>query len=163
MVPSGSLALWNIAPSGGNFTIQSGHATFAVSTANQWTSDNGVLAELTFQVQSGGLSQYLWPITISSVETTEDGYVNHQLASAPAVLSARAPVPATLAPSASFVNGQFSLTVSGDSGASYLVEASTDLKHWAPISTVVPANGSVVVTDADSSGYPHRFYRVTAQ
>jgi hypothetical protein len=162
MVPGGSLAVWNISPSG-NFVAQTGHATFAVSTANAWTTDNGLLAELTFQVQSGGVSQYLWPITVTSVETTEDGYVNHQLTGTPAILSARAPVAARLTPSGALVDGKFSLTVNGDTGASYLVEASTDLKHWAPISTVVPANGSVVVTDNDSSGLPSRFYRVTAQ
>jgi len=158
MVPGGSLAVWNIA--GGTLSTQSGSASFAVSSANGWSASNGVLAELTFQVQSGATTQYLWPITVTSLETTENGYVNHQLTAASANLSVRAPVAARLASSATFVDGQFSLTVNGDSGATYTVEASDDLKSWVTVGTVVPANGSAVLNDLDASTHSKRFYRV---
>jgi hypothetical protein len=158
MIPGGSLAVWNIA--GGTLVVQSGQASFAVSSANSWSADNGILAELTFQVQPGAMTQYLWPITLSAVETTENGYVNHELQAASANLSVRPPVAARLAPSATFVNGQFSLTVNGDSGASYIVEASEDLKTWVTVGTVVPANGSAVLSDVDTASHAKRFYRV---
>ncbi|MDB6035005.1 MAG: hypothetical protein JWM16_5343, partial [Verrucomicrobiales bacterium] len=160
LVPSGALALWNIAPNQNNFGTQSGLASMAASTAQAWSSSNGTLAQLTFQVQPGANNQYQWPITLTSVEATEDGYINHSLATAGATLSVRAPVAARLAPSAALVNGKFSLTINGDTGVSYLVEASTDLVNWTPIATVVPANGAAVVTDDDSGNLPKRFYRV---
>jgi len=124
--------------------------------------DNGILGELTFQVQPGATGQYLWPISLTSVETTEDGYVNHQLQTAAATLNVRSPVAAHITPSAGLVDGKFSLDVSGDSGASYIVEASTDLVHWSVIGTVVPSNGSAALTDVDSVAYQNRFYRVKA-
>jgi len=160
MIPTGSPTVWNVAPANGNFTVQNGHVSFAVSSANAWSANNGILAELIFQVQAGGVNQYLWPITITSVETTENGYVNDGLTASGATLSVRGPVAATLSPSASFVNGQFTLTVNGDSGASYIVEASDDLKSWVTVGTVIPTNGSAVLTDAGSGTHTKRFYRV---
>ena len=61
----------------------------------------------------------------------------------------------------SVVGGKFSFTVLGDSGASYIVESSADLIHWAPLSTVVPAGGSAFFTDDNLPGDSQRFYRVT--
>jgi len=54
-----------------------------------------------------------------------------------------------------FTNGQFSFTVSGSSGANYVVQTSTNLTDWIPVFT----NASpFIFTDADVSA-PQKFYR----
>jgi hypothetical protein len=158
IVPSDALAVWNVGPQQNNFKTQNGSVFLAASSPTPWGTNQGVLAEFTFQVQSGATSQYLWPITISAVETTENGYINHQLSNASASLSARAPVAGSVA-STGLHDGQFSLTVSGDTGASYLIEVSGDLEHWDPLVTVLNVSGSTEVSDPDAGKFDHRFYR----
>jgi hypothetical protein len=53
--------------------------SFAASTASTWPSANGVLAELTFQVQPGASNQAGWPVRLSGVEVTADGFENRSL------------------------------------------------------------------------------------
>jgi hypothetical protein len=48
------------------------------------------------------------------------------------------------------------LSVQGDAGKMYVVEASEDLIHWLPIST---NSASSTVTDTAVGNVPHRFYR----
>jgi len=60
-----------------------------------------------------------------------------------------------------FTNGQFSFTVSGSSGANYLVQISTNLAvpNWIPALTNV---APFLFTDADVSA-PQKFYRAISQ
>ncbi|PYX29583.1 MAG: hypothetical protein DMG80_14255, partial [Acidobacteria bacterium] len=46
-------------------------------------------------------------------------------------------------------------------GQNYVVEASTNLTDWVPVSTNVAEIGSVLFTDVVGTNYPHRFYRAT--
>src|SRR5207245_1153254 len=62
LVPGGALAVWNVSPSQNNFATQDGHLSLAVSTATAWPSSNGVLAQVTFQVQSGATNAHTWPL-----------------------------------------------------------------------------------------------------
>ena len=56
--------------------------------------------------------------------------------------------------------GQMILTVSGQIGSTYHLQASTDLINWTDISTgLVPAGGSLVVTDPNAASFQQRFYR----
>ena len=160
IVPANALPIWNVAPAQNNFTIQSGTLFLAASSASAWSTNQGVLAEVTFQVQSGATNQYLWPITLVQAEITEDGYINHQLGSIGSVVNARGPVPAKLTTHAAPLNGEFGLTLSGDAGATYVVEASSDLVHWAPIATVVNTAGTTDVVDPAAGRSLRRFYRV---
>jgi hypothetical protein len=161
LVPVNALPFWNLAPAQNNFATQNGHLVLAVSSANPWTSNQGVLAEVTFQVQPGAAAHYLWPITLSQTEITEDGYRNHTLSTTGSGVSVRPPAPARLlANAASLNNGQFSLSLSGDAGANYVIEASSDLQHWSTIATVVNNPGTASVIDSNAGSYLHRFYRV---
>ena len=59
-----------------------------------------------------------------------------------------------------FVGGQFSLTINGDAGPDYLVQASTNLFEWATIfSTNSPAL-PLAWTDFAATNFDRRFYRV---
>jgi len=62
---------------------------------------------------------------------------------------------AILASPASF-NGQFSFTVSGINGRLYVVEASADLTHWAPMMT---NTAPFVFTANDMNQHGQQFYR----
>ena len=55
--------------------------------------------------------------------------------------------------------GLFSLTLLGQNGRSYVIEASSDLTLWTPISTNSVANGLLLFTDQDAASFPRRFYR----
>jgi N-acetylmuramoyl-L-alanine amidase/FlaG/FlaF family flagellin (archaellin) len=57
-------------------------------------------------------------------------------------------------------NSHFAFMLTGRVGSNYLVQASSNLLHWLPISTnIVPLNGSVPVTDSFASNHVRRFYR----
>ncbi len=57
----------------------------------------------------------------------------------------------------------FTLQFTGSVGATYLIQASTDMQVWTTISTNVATNGAVVFTDSAIASYPNRFYRVSEQ
>ncbi len=60
-------------------------------------------------------------------------------------------------------NHQFQLTVSGLLGNTYVLEGSTNLTTWIPLSTnVAPAN-VFNLYDTNAGNFPHRFYRVSQQ
>lgn len=60
--------------------------------------------------------------------------------------------------------GSFQLVLSGSTGISYVVQASSDLASWTPISTnVMPAGGSMPVNDPDKGNNAQRFYRAFGQ
>ncbi|HUR45758.1 MAG TPA: cohesin domain-containing protein [Candidatus Saccharimonadales bacterium] len=161
LVPASALSFWNVTPAQTNFASQDGHLVLAVSSATAWSGNQGVLSEVTFQVQPGAAAHYLSPITISQMEITEDGYKNHALATTGAAVTVRPPVPGRLlANSSSLANGQFSLSLSGDAGASYVVEVSSDLLHWSDLASVSNNPGTTLVTDPDAAAHTHRFYRV---
>jgi hypothetical protein len=54
--------------------------------------------------------------------------------------------------------GLFSVTVSGDTGASYAVESSSDAMHWTQVDTVIPIDGMATFNQPLQSD--HQFYRV---
>ena len=57
-------------------------------------------------------------------------------------------------------SSQFQFQIAGPDGSFVVVEASTDMSNWAPISTNTLVNGAVVSADADSRNFNIRFYRV---
>jgi pectate lyase len=57
-------------------------------------------------------------------------------------------------------NGVFSLTVSGDSGSDYVVQASTNLTDWTSIFTNHSPIPPFVWTDLVASNFNQRFYRI---
>jgi hypothetical protein len=59
-----------------------------------------------------------------------------------------------------FSNGTFSLTVSGDTGPDYIVQASTNLTDWAGIFTNYSPVPPFVWSDSAASNFNQRFYRI---
>jgi hypothetical protein len=55
---------------------------------------------------------------------------------------------------AQFVNGMAEISVTGLSGQTYIIEASTDLVNWVPVYT-----NSSSFTFSDTANWPYRFYR----
>jgi hypothetical protein len=57
----------------------------------------------------------------------------------------------------------FACLCSGPAGSNYVLQASTNLVNWNPVSTsTIPVGGSITLTNA-ISGYNRRFYRVYLQ
>ena len=59
-----------------------------------------------------------------------------------------------------FINGIFSLTINGDSGPDYIVQASTNLIDWANIFTNHSPVPPFVWSDNAASNFNQRFYRI---
>jgi VCBS repeat-containing protein len=57
----------------------------------------------------------------------------------------------------------FSLQLSGVPASTYVIEASTNLTDWTPISTNSGLTGSVVFTDTEAANFSQRFYRAMAR
>ncbi len=62
-----------------------------------------------------------------------------------------------------FTNHMFQLGFTGVTGSNYVLQASTNLINWMPLSTnTAPANGFNLV-DPQATNFPYRFYRVRQQ
>jgi Immunoglobulin domain len=57
----------------------------------------------------------------------------------------------------------FKIQLSGPAGSNYVIQASTDLKNWVPISTNLAPTGTVSYTDATAKNQPYRYYRAKIQ
>ena len=57
-------------------------------------------------------------------------------------------------------NQLFQLTISGDSGFNYYIQATTNLSDWQTVSTNLNAVPPFVWSDLQTTGFPSRFYRV---
>jgi len=60
------------------------------------------------------------------------------------------------------MNG-LSLMLQGPVGANYMIQASTDLLSWLPITNFVSTNSPVYFTDPTAKNYNRRFYRAAEQ
>jgi uncharacterized repeat protein (TIGR03806 family) len=58
-----------------------------------------------------------------------------------------------------FTNGAFQMSFAGPIGSNYVLQVSTNLSQWTPISTNTPATSPFVLSDPGASGAA-RFYRV---
>jgi len=61
-------------------------------------------------------------------------------------------------------NGQVRATLTGEPGLTYVIEASTNLSAWTPVTTnTLPGSGIYVFTDTDTPSFGLRFYRAVRQ
>ena len=65
-----------------------------------------------------------------------------------------------VAGSASMVAKKFHISAAGSDGASYIIEATTNLKTWTPLITNTPTGGLLLFTDTASTNLLYRFYRI---
>jgi len=78
MVAKNAAAIWNVSPAQTDYSKQDGTLAMAVSSPEPWTVKNGVLAELSFEVQDGAdLNRAV--LALSEVEVTPDGFDNRML------------------------------------------------------------------------------------
>ena len=57
-------------------------------------------------------------------------------------------------------DGTMQATLSGTPGQLFVLEASSDLIHWTPISTNgADANGFISIVESNAIAYPSRYYR----
>ena len=163
MVPPGAVALWNVAPAQSNYQIQAGSVALVVSNATAWPSSNGVLAELSFQVQAGVTQQTLWPVTLTQGAALIDGFQTQGLpdTSIALVFKPLEPVPAQLNPTASgLTKDGFKLVFQGAVGGKYVVQSvDTLLGTWSDLSPVLTAS-TAPLEYLDRTSKPSRFYRV---
>lgn len=59
-----------------------------------------------------------------------------------------------------FSNGQFRVTISGDSGPDYMIYASTNLIDWLPVWTNKSAQPPFIFIDSANTDFKSRFFRV---
>jgi hypothetical protein len=162
LVPAGSVALWNVSPNQNNYATQDGTISLAVSSASAWPSKNGALAKFVFTVQPGATSRYGWPVQLENVELSRDGFTTDLLGGDNWTFIGRAAADATFTPAITFnANGAPKLTLHGDLGATYRVEASNDLLTWSPVGTYYSADGSITIDDAAANGATAHFYKAT--
>ena len=74
----------------------------------------------------------------------------------PAAVPVDSPLHLTISISAA---GSVALNFTADTGRSYIIEGSTNLTTWMPLSTNVAAGATLRYTDAESKTLPYRFYR----
>jgi uncharacterized repeat protein (TIGR02543 family) len=165
LVPTSALTVWNVAPAQTDYALQSGRVSLAMSSASVWPTNEGVLAELVFQVQTGQAAQYRWPVRISNVEVTDNGYDIQSLADETTHFIGRDPVPPNLrSTSGGLSSNGFGLTLSGETGVPYIFEASSDLTIWSPLVTLITgSNGALNFVDPAATNSPQRFYRAKQQ
>jgi hypothetical protein len=158
-VPANAVAIWNVAPAQNDYSNQNGHITLALSGSTAWSASNAVLAEFTFEIQPGASARYQWPILLRAVEVTGNGYNNRALTAQNAAFVGRNAFPGAIANLRRGASGDVSFDVSGDMGATYLIDASEDLVHWSRVSSISNTSGSFSIIDSDARALSHRFYR----
>jgi uncharacterized repeat protein (TIGR01451 family) len=135
----------------GSFTSGAGTVTF-----NLGSLAAGAGADLTVRVRptlAGNLTSF---ISVISDQTDVD-LLDNSASVATLVLT---PEPAQLTGAYETTNQTFQITLTGQAGLTYVLQASADLTAWTPISTnTAPESGVIKITDSDASGYVHRFYR----
>jgi hypothetical protein len=164
LVPASSLTVWNVAPAQTDYASQSGRVLMAMSSAAAWPTNEGVLAEFVFQVQTGQTAQYRWPIRVSNVEVTASGYDVQSLTDTEIFYIGRVPIPPNLnSTSVGLSANGFSLSLTGEPGVSYRIEASSDLATWSPLVIVTGSNAALSFVDPAGTNSPQRFYRARQQ
>jgi uncharacterized repeat protein (TIGR02543 family) len=157
LVPANAAFVWNVQPGQNNYSLQNGRVSFVASSATQWPANNGILAEFVFQVQPGQTAQYQWPIRVSDLELTADGYDVRPVPPDEIYFIGRDPLPPDLTPTLN-ANG-LSLTLAGEIGVSYAIEVSSDLITWTTLTTLTATNGTLNFNDAEAKNFGQRFYR----
>jgi hypothetical protein len=164
IVPAGAFTAWNISPNQTDYVAQNGALSLGVSAANSWPLSNGVVARLTFTVQSGATSRFGWPVTLKNVELSRPNFQIQSLSSSEWTFISRDPLPSEFGSEITFSpTGVPTLTFQGDLGATYVIEASSDLHTWEFLGTYYNATGSFSIEDAAGAGADARFYRATLQ
>jgi hypothetical protein len=149
-----ALAPPSITPAAGAFA---NFASVALLTNNGGAA---IYYTLDGTLPTNGSILYTAPFLVTSnvvitASAFESGYINSFASTAQFAIQ-----PLLFTSDGAFVGGQFTLPVLGVAETSYILQASTDLIHWTPISTNVPSTNAFILTDTNAAGFPWRFYRM---
>jgi uncharacterized repeat protein (TIGR03806 family) len=144
-----------VSPNGGTFT---GSVTVTLTPTDPtqsiyYTLDGSVPSNLStlytgpFQLTAGAMLQ---------AKAYEAGFID----SAAAIAQFQISPGLALSPVGFLGNGSFALDVSGVVGLTTILEATTDFRHWVPLSTNTPTASPFRVIDPGASGFGNRYYRV---
>jgi hypothetical protein len=158
IVPANAFALWNVAPAQNDYTAQNGTLSAAITTAANWSTNSGNIAEFTFTVQEGADDQYSWPIALSQAEASS-GFEPVSLGGAQLSYIARDAVPPQFGATPTFSEEGLSLSFATEVGLQYEIEMSENLVTWALLTTVQGTGGTLTITDEDAEPVGQRFYR----
>jgi hypothetical protein len=89
---------------------------------------------------------------------SDNGAINLSATQAFSVTVNRPSQPSLANPS--LANGKFGISISGDTGPDYTIQASSNLLNWSPILTTNPQASPFQFFDPAASSYSQRFYRV---
>ncbi len=132
-----------------------GYKIYYGTTSRNYTNsvDVGNVTNATLNLPETGVTYYFAATTYDSAGNESDfsnettGYVA-QVSSVASALTA-----------VTSGGGQFGFTVTGTFGASYIVQASTNMADWVSVETnAAPFN----FVDVEAASYPQRFYRTVA-
>lgn len=164
IVPATASVLWNLSPGQNSLETQDGQISFAASSAESWPASNGVVAQFTFEVQSEVTALEAWPLSVTGMDVTSDGYDQRTLADVTVNLRGSTPVivtePEFLLSGTHWDGVVFVLSVRGGDGGAFEVEMSDDLETWTRIGTVQGSDGPLEFRDEDAGEGTRRFYRL---
>ncbi|MBI2946683.1 MAG: immunoglobulin domain-containing protein [Verrucomicrobia bacterium] len=103
-----------------------------------WTPGSAGTNTLTIKVTDGGSPPLSHTTTVTVVATAPEG---------PKLLGSFLP------------NGQFQVTLTGEIGRIYLIQASTDLVVWEPVTNILSTAATILITDPAATSLRQRFYR----
>ncbi len=151
-----ALAPPTIVPNGGAFiaSVQVSVQPPDPNAAVYYTLDGSLPTTNSF-LYSGTVS--LTGSATFSANAYEAGYNNSVAASALFIVQ---PLMFT---SAGFTNQVFQLGFAGATGSNYVLQASTNLVNWVPLSTNVASTNLFNLFDPGATNFPYRFYRVLQQ
>ena len=139
---------------GGDFTMAGGSAANNIA---QWNGSS-------WSALGSGMNNYVSALAVSGSTLYAGGDFTTAGTNVSAY-AAMAYLPGSLAiittnAAFGFTNGVFGFDVSGPSGASVVIQASTDLQTWIPLQTNLLGSGPLYFSDAQSPANLRRFYRV---
>jgi hypothetical protein len=155
LVPNDAVKIWNSSPA-------EGVISFAASSGNTWTNQNGILAEVSFKINSGVPDQTAFQMNLEQVEVSGNGFESPSLRVVDSLyVSGVAYPPPRVRSLKLLAGGTVELNVSSEMSQSLLVEFSEDLKQWAPLATLSGGSGIFSIS-AGANGAHERFYRLKA-
>ena len=155
-------AIWNVSPAQTDYAKQDGTLAMAVSSPEPWTTKNGVLAEISFDVQDGAdLNQSV--LALSQVEVTPDGFDNRMLSGSSFNVGSGETDKPTEPSEVEIIgieNAPFGFSFKTANGGEYEVEASEDLREWKKIWSVQGTGADYKFTDKREALFNQQYYRV---
>jgi hypothetical protein len=146
-----------IAPNGGNFVNRVGVTLTAPDTnATIYYTLDGSLPTASSPLYTGPL--LLSTNTIINASAWRTNYNNSIAASAQFFVQ-----PVYFASVGFQANGQVQLSFVGVPGSNYVLQATTNLATWTPISTNTALTSPLYLLDPQAKNFPYRYYRVVQQ